>query len=34
MGIALIALSCAPKANTLQTGDLVFMGIPQDYSIR
>lgn len=33
MGLALIALSCAPKANTLQTSDLVFMGIPQDYSI-
>ena len=33
MGIALIALSCARQPDTLQTGDLVFMGIPQDYSI-
>ena len=33
MGIALIALSCAQQPDTLQTGDLVFMGIPQDYSI-
>lgn len=33
MGLALIALSCTPKPETLQTGDLVFMGIPQDYSI-
>ena len=33
MGIALIALSCAQQPDTLQTGDLVFMGIPNDYSI-
>ena len=31
--LSLLAVSCAPKPTGLQTGDLVFMGIPQDYSI-
>ena len=33
--IALLALTaaCAPKPDSLQTGDLVFIGIPGDYSL-
>ena len=32
--IALLALTaCAPKPQGLRTGDLVFMGIPEDYSL-
>ena len=33
--IALLALTaaCAPRPQALRTGDLVFMGIPNDYSL-
>ncbi|MBP5572006.1 MAG: hypothetical protein J6X39_05000 [Bacteroidales bacterium] len=31
--LALVAAACTQTPKTLQTGDLVFMGIPQDYSI-
>ena len=35
MIIALLALTaaCAPRQQDLRTGDLVFMGIPNDYSL-
>ena len=30
---ACLALSCGPKQETLKTGDLIFVGIPADYSL-